>query len=375
MAYWMQNYLITMVMAILVTALIIPGILSIAFRKKLFDRVNDRKVHHGVVPRLGGMAFVPAITFAFCLVVGYNLRYHFLTSAPAMEDVTVPFFFLMCILMLIFLIGLTDDLVGVKYSAKFLMQIFIGILILLSGIGVYNLYGFLWIGGIPSWLGWIITVFGIIYVINAVNLIDGIDGLAAGLSAVSLTLYSYVFYISHTYGCMLLAGATLGTLIPFFYYNVYGKTESHTKIFMGDTGSLTIGAIQVFLTIEVLNLAPSSIEWGGNLFVVAMSPILLPCFDVARVFIHRIRNGRNPFLPDKSHIHHKLLAIGMKQWQVLVVILTIDVVIVVSNVLLSPHVQPTWLILGDILFLAAFNGLITRIIRAREARTGAVLYE
>lgn len=371
----MQNYLIALTIALLLTGFLIPRILSIAFRKKLFDRVNERKIHHGVVPRLGGMAFLPALIFSFCFVVGYNLRFHFADMAPTVEWSMVPVFFLICAMMLIYLVGLADDLVGVGYRTKFLMQVIMGLLIVLSGLWVHDLFGFLWIESIPSWLGWIITLFGIIYVVNAVNLIDGIDGLAAGLSAVALIWYSYVFYVSQRYGCMLLAGASLGTLVPFFYFNVYGKAEAHTKIFMGDTGSLTIGAVLVFLTLEVLNLEPSALPRGENLFVMAVTPILLPCFDVARVFFHRIRNGRSPFLPDKSHIHHKLLAIGMVQRQALVVILVIDIVMAVGNVLISPYSQPTWVILGDVLLWVGINWVLTRMIRAREKRTGLALYE
>ncbi|MDE7438590.1 MAG: undecaprenyl/decaprenyl-phosphate alpha-N-acetylglucosaminyl 1-phosphate transferase [Muribaculaceae bacterium] len=375
MAYWMQNYLIALVIALLLTGLIIPKILLIAFRKKLFDPINERKIHHGVVPRLGGMAFLPSLIFSFCFVIGYNLRFHLDFIASAIESSAVPFFFLLCAMMLIYLVGLADDLVGVRYRAKFIMQLIMGTLILLSGLWIHELFGFLWIESVPTWIGWIITIFSIIYIVNAVNLIDGIDGLASGLSAVALIWYSYIFYISQRYECMLLAGATLGTLVPFFYFNVYGKAQDHTKIFMGDTGSLTIGTMLVFLTIVVLNLEPASMPFGENLFVMAVSPILLPCFDVARVFFHRIRRGRNPFLPDKSHIHHKLLAIGMVQWQALVVILMSDMVMVIGNVLMSPYVQPTWIILGDVVFWVAFNWVLTRFIRAREARTGMMLYE
>lgn len=318
---------------------------------------------------------MPALIFSLCFVMGYNLRFHFADMAPPVEWSMAPVLFLVCAMLLIYLVGLADDLVGVGYRTKFLMQVIMGLLILLSGLWVRDLFGFLWIEGIPSWLGWIITLFGIIYVVNAVNLIDGIDGLAAGLSAVALIWYSYVFYVGQRYGCLLLAGATLGTLVPFFGFNVFGKADAHTKIFMGDTGSLTIGAVLVFLTIEVLNLGPAALPRGENLFVMAVTPILLPCFDVARVFFHRIRRGRSPFLPDKSHIHHKLLAIGMLQRQALAAILIIDIVMAAGNALISPYAQPTWVILGDALFWVAINWALTRRIRAREKRTGLALYE
>lgn len=361
--------------SVLLTGLIIPKILLIAFSKNLFDTADERKIHCGVVPRLGGMAFLPALTFSFCLVVGLNVRFQFPGIVPALAQAVIPIFFLICALMLIYLVGLADDLVGVRYRAKFLLQIVAALLIICSGVWVSDIHGFLWTEEIPDWIGWIVTVFCIIYVVNAVNLIDGIDGLASGLSAVALIWYSYVFYLTGQWACMLLAGATLGTLIPFFYFNVFGKAKNHTKIFMGDTGSLTIGLLLVFLTLEVINIPDSPVLAGNNLFIMAVSPLILPCFDVARVFLHRIRLGHNPFLPDKCHIHHKLLALGLLQWQALVGIVLTDMMFVLANVACSSFVQPTLIILGDAILWIALNMLLTHMIRRRERELGKTLYE
>ncbi len=216
MAYWIQNYVLALALSVLITGLIIPKILLIAFRKKLFDSVDERKIHRGIVPRLGGVAFLPALIFSFCLVAGFNLHFHYAEIIPLTGVVTVPLFFLVCGAMLIYLVGMADDLVGVRYRGKFLLQIIAAILIMASGMWVSDLYGFLWLRSIPAWIGWIITGFCIIYVVNAVNLIDGIDGLASGLSAVALGWYSYVFCVYEEYAWMVLSGATLGTLIPFF---------------------------------------------------------------------------------------------------------------------------------------------------------------
>lgn len=375
MAYWIQNYVLTLGISVLLTGLIIPKILLIAFRRNLFDTVDERKIHRGIVPRLGGMAFLPALTFAFCLTVGINLRFHLHQIIPALAESVIPIFFLVCALMLIYLVGLADDLVGVRYRAKFLLQIVAGVLIISSGMWVSNFHGFLWIEELPSWVGWIVTVFCIIYVVNAVNLIDGIDGLASGLSAVALIWYSYVFYLTGRWGCLLLAGATLGTLIPFFYFNVFGKATNHTKIFMGDTGSLTIGLMLVFLTIAVINIPDTPVLAGNNLFIMAVSPLILPCFDVARVFFHRVKRGHNPFLPDKCHIHHKLLALGLPQWQALIGIVLTDMLFVLANVACSPYVQPTLIILGDAVLWILMNMLLTGMIRRRERELGEVLYD
>ena len=110
----------------------------------------------------------------------------------------------------------------------------------------------------------------------------------------------------------MLALATLGILIPFWFYNVFGNAQRGHKLFMGDTGSLTIGYILSFLVIQ-LSVVHSDGEVRTNPYmVIAFSTLLVPLLDVFRVVLHRLRKGRNPFLPDKNHIHHKLLRTGMR---------------------------------------------------------------
>lgn len=375
MTFWIKNYFICLFISVVLAGVIIPNIMTIAFRRRLFDDKDERKIHSGVVPRLGGIAFLPAFIFSFCVVVGCNIR----IQSPGFFEIflqsIVPVFFLLCALMLMYLVGIADDLIGVRYRAKFLFQLIAGMLIVMSGGWVKNLYGF---GGIEEWptiFGWGLTVFLVLYVVNAINLIDGIDGLASGLSAIGLAFYSWVFYQAGEYGYALLAGATLGTLIPFFYFNVFGSAERHTKIFMGDTGSLTIGTMLAFLSIQVFEIPIEKAPDGQNILIIAIAPILIPCLDVARVFMHRIRNGNNPFLPDKCHIHHKLLAFGCRQWQALVTILFADAVFILMNLLLSPYFNPTILLGADIALWVVFNMLLTRFIRMRESISGLRLYE
>lgn len=374
MANWTYNYFIGMLISIILTGVIIPKIILIAFRKKLFDEIDERKIHRGIVPRLGGIAFLPSIIFSFCVVIGFNLRTVELSLGEPLMMEMIPIFFLLCGLMLMYLVGIADDLIGVRYRGKFLLQIFTGTLLVAGGMWISDLYGFLWIHHCPDWLGWLFSIFLVIYVANSINLIDGIDGLASGLSMIALILYSIVFFLAGEYLFALMAATTLGTLIPFFYYNVFGHAENHNKIFMGDTGSLTIGTVLAFLSIAMFRIPLGDIPGNQNPFILAIAPIILPCFDVVRVFVHRVRNGSNPFLPDKCHIHHKLLALGLVQWKALITILISDATIVGGNLLLSSLVQPTWLILGDIMAWTLLNFLLTHLIRCRERRLGIKLY-
>lgn len=374
MANWTYNYFIGMLISIILTGVIIPKIILIAFRKKLFDEIDERKIHRGIVPRLGGIAFLPSIIFSFCVVIGFNLRTEELSLGEPLMIEMIPIFFLLCGLMLMYLVGIADDLIGVRYRGKFLLQIFTGTLLVAGGMWISDLYGFLWIHHCPDWLGWLFSIFLVIYVANSINLIDGIHGLASGLSMIALIFYSIVFFLAGEYLFALMAATTLGTLIPFFYYNVFGHAENHNKIFMGDTGSLTIGTVLAFLSIAMFRIPLGDIPGNQNPFILAIAPIILPCFDVVRVFVHRVRNGSNPFLPDKCHIHHKLLALGLVQWKALITILISDATIVGGNLLLSSLVQPTWLILGDITAWTLLNFLLTHLIRCRERRLGIKLY-
>lgn len=375
MSDWIDNYFLCVFVSVVLAGIIIPNIMTIAFRRKLFDEIDDRKIHRGVVPRLGGISFLPAFIFAFCIVMGFNIRMSVPGVYVALQQSLVPIFFLLCALMLMYLVGIADDLVGVRYRAKFVFQIIAALLIVMSGCWIHGLYGFCGIWEWPTVLGWLATVFLVIYVVNAINLIDGIDGLASGVSAIALMCYSYVFFFAGEYACSMLAGATLGTLIPFFYYNVFGKAERHNKIFMGDTGALTIGTMIVFLTIGVFDMPQAEVPRAGNPFIVALAPIMLPCFDVVRVFIHRVRRGHNPFLPDKCHIHHKLLALGYDQRRALIAILVADAVFIAANFVLSPVMNPTWILLGDLVVWTGMNMLLTYLIRRRELEVGVTLYK
>lgn len=375
MNYWILEYLGVVGVSIILAGIIIPQILLIAFRKKLFDVVDERKIHTGVVPRLGGIAFLPSLSFSLCLMVGLGLRMDPEYMIPEIINSLTQCSFLICAFTLIYLCGLADDLVGVRYRGKFIIQGVVGSLIIISGLWLRDLYGFMWLDSLPDWLGWAVTLLVIVYVVNAINLIDGIDGLASGLSAVALLWYSLVFYLNGEFLYLLVSGATLGTLVPFFYYNVFGKAKDHTKIFMGDTGSLTIGLMLVFLALVIVQIPIEDRARGANLFVLATAPLLVPCFDVARVFFHRLKKGRSPFEADKSHLHHKFLALGFKQWQALIIILALDMAFVAINVQLCQYTSVMLVMILDLVVWIAFNMVMTKMIRKREQKLSQVLYD
>ena len=375
MVNWITNDILTFIISLLLAGIIIPQILLIAFRKKLFDEIDERKIHKGVVPRLGGIAFLPSILFSLALVVGINLRIGGLEALREFAEYTVPIYFMICAVLLMFLVGMADDLIGVRYMAKFIVQILSALLICGSGLYVNNLYGFLWMHELPDWFAFLATAFAVVFVVNAINLIDGIDGLASGLSTVALVFYAVVFYKGGDFVYSMVASAAVGTLLPFFYYNVFGNAKKRKKIFMGDTGALTTGMILVFCAIAVLHPNPWRFTTDYNPVVVAFSPLIIPCFDVVRVYLHRVARHRNPFLPDKCHIHHKLLALGLNQRLALIVIMCWSALFILVNIILSPYFNPTGIVAADILIWVVANMFLSRAIHSRERKLNVKLYD
>ncbi len=373
--FWVINNSAAFVISTIVAAILIPKIILIAFRRRLFDEQSERKVHQGIVPRLGGISFFPSYLLALSLLAAVNLRMGWQPMIESLAGCTTVVYFLISSIILLYITGIADDLVGVRYRAKFLVQILAAVLLIASGMYIDDFHGILWLHKLPEWVGGIFTVFIIVFVVNAINLIDGIDGLASGLSMIGLGFYGAVLFNGGQYIYSLIAFAVVGTLLPFFYYNVFGDAKKQKKIFMGDTGSLTTGMVLVFCALCIMRTKPPTLQIDFNPAIVSISPLIVPCFDVCRVYFHRVRRGRNPFLPDKAHIHHKLLALGMTQTHALLSILGVSLAFTGVNIILSPYVNPGIIILGDIVVWTIANIRITSAIRRREFRLNRKLFD
>ncbi len=359
---WFINSISVTILCIFCAGVVIPQILLIAFRKKLFDTPDERKIHQGAVPRLGGIAFKPVMFFSIAILAGSNILFGHYEMAVEFQKNDTTLFFCYAAIQLLYLIGMADDLVGVRYRAKFVVQILCGILLVAGGIWVNDLHGVLWIHQIPAWIGYPLTILLVVFIINAINLIDGIDGLASGLCGIACLCFGIIFFTIHQYIFAIIAFASFGVLIPFFYYNVFGNPKKHKKIFMGDTGSLTVGVILCMLSIKLVTCDSQFAEFSINPMVVAFSPLLIPCCDVIRVYLHRVRNGNNPFLPDKNHIHHKLLAIGMKQRTAMITIVALSVIFTLLNSLLAYlKINVNSIFAADIIIWTIANIILSKI--------------
>lgn len=376
MTTWIICCFLSTLLSVLFAGILIPQILLVSYRRKLFDMPDERKIHRGTVPRLGGIAFTPVILFSVSLLLGMSILMGNTDMENMMRINAQAISFGLCALLLMYLTGMSDDLIGVRYRAKFVVQISCAVLLIGAGMYVNDLHGIIGLGHISPWFGIPLTILIVVYVVNAINLIDGIDGLASGLSSAAFIIYGTAFLMIGKPIFAMLSFACLGVLIQFFYYNVFGSAERKKKIFMGDTGSLTIGLLLAFLGLALLQWSPDKFPtFRTNPMILAVSPLIIPCFDVVRVFLHRVRRHGNPFLPDKTHIHHKMLAIGLNQRLAMVLIVVASITFSIANILLSRYVEVNLLLILDILLWTLANLWLTRHIRSRERRLGVKLMD
>ena len=374
---WLIDNILTFVFAFIAVTIAIPQILNIAHQKHLYDSTGERKIHSGAVPRLGGVSFAPSIIFSVLLVLALTAGNTLMGHLSMLEKDVTGMFLLFCGMICLYMVGLADDLIEVRYRNKFIIQILVGILVIRAGIVLGNLYGFIGITILPDWIAWALTLLVIVYVINAFNLIDGIDGLSGNLALIPMLFYGYVCYSSGHYLYSMIAFAGAGTLIPFLCYNIFGNPQRKKKIFMGDTGALTNGLVLAFLGIESMDIS----SYGGcldgvNPVIIALSPLVIPMFDQLRVFFHRIVRHRNPFLPDKCHIHHKLLALGLSTHKTLIIILAAAIMFIVLNLMLSSvQMQVSWIVLIDFIVWTAVNIVLTSAIRRSEKKINTSLIQ
>jgi UDP-GlcNAc:undecaprenyl-phosphate/decaprenyl-phosphate GlcNAc-1-phosphate transferase len=228
--------------------------------------------------------------------------------------------------MVIFFLGLKDDILVISPIKKFIGQVLAAFLIIYDGrIQIRGMNGFLGINELPEMFSLLITYFAVIVIINSFNLIDGVDGLAGSLGLMSSALFGIYFLSVNMPAYYVLAFALSGSLLAFLIFNF-----QPAKIFMGDTGSLLIGTINAILVIKFINVANSS----EVPFPIESSPaigfaiLMMPLLDTLRVFAIRIFKRRSPFSPDRNHIHHLLLDRGLSHRAITILLVSLNISLV-----------------------------------------------
>ncbi len=305
----MLDVLLTASVSFIISFLAIPVILQIADQKKLYDVPDERKVHTHPVASLGGVAIFGGFLLASLLSIQGHLNPEF------------QYFFAAALV--IFFLGLKDDLIVLSASKKFVGQmVAASILIHLGGIRLDSMHGLFGFEQLPEAFALALSYLTIIVVINSFNLIDGIDGLATSLGILTMLIFGIYFFMIGYQAYALLAFALTGSLVAFLIFN-----HHPAKIFMGDSGSLMIGLVNAILVIKFINVAsePSVAVPIESAVAIGFAILIVPLLDTLRVFGIRIFNGRSPFTPDRNHVHHLLLGWGLSHSAVTVTCVVINI--------------------------------------------------
>ena len=283
-----------------ITYLAIPAIMRVAAEKKLFDLPDARKIHTRPIASLGGVG----------IFIGFLLA--LLLTVSGKEATEFQFYFASALV--IFFLGLKDDILIISATKKILGQLAAAAIIIhLGGVRIESMHGFMGLEKLPEVWSYFVSYITIIVVVNAYNLIYGIDGLAGSLGIVTTSVFGTYFLMAELPVYAMLSFAMAGSLAAFLFFNF-----NPAKIFMGDSGSLLLGLLNAILVIKFITVAdaPGAYLPVTSAVAIGFSILIVPLLDTLRVFSIRILQGRSPFTPDRNHIHHLLLDRGLNHRQV-----------------------------------------------------------
>ena len=323
----------SLVLAFGITVYAIPVIIYVAESKNLFDIPDARKIHTKPIPALGGLGIFAGFMMAMLVTIPFH-------------DGFVSFQYIVAACLVIFFVGIKDDIQIITPIKKFLGQLLAAcILVFKGGFLISNMHGIIGVYALPETISYCLTIFTIVVVINAFNLIDGIDGLAGSLGVVVMLTLGTYFIINKDVEYACLAFSMMGALLAFLIFNF-----QPARIFMGDTGSLTLGLVAAVLIIHFVREAPvAPVLAIKPAPAVAFAILFVPLFDTLRVFGIRLLQGRSPFSADRNHIHHILLDKGLSHRMVTLSLVFANLIVILISCLGS--VMNVNLLLGSILLL------------------------
>ena len=320
------------VLAVALATYIIPRILVVSVKKDLVVPSETRAKGRLRVPRLGGVSLFPILIISVGATIVIMLMVDgqcFLSVGD--KSTFVQYMFALAGLTTMYLLGVMDDLLGVSLSSRLLIEIGAAILIPLSGLWFDNLHGILGINELPPVIGIPLTVFTVLYITNAIPMLDDVDGLASGLAMIAFTVLGILAFYGGFILLLVVCAAMVGMLLPFFFRNVITSRLGWRNIYLGDTGSLSIGYLLSFVVIVLSRLRNGCLPDG--VMMVCFGALIIPMFDVLRLAITRIINHRNIFQRDNNHIHHRLMQGGMGPISVLCTILVLTLFFVGLNII------------------------------------------
>lgn len=344
-----QTVTILFLSAAVLSAILTQSVIRIARRKKLYAARNSRTVHTAQVSRIGGIAIfitMVAVSAASVLIDGYGEK--------IFSSLQLQMLALLIASTLIFIIGLIDDIFGMRAIFKLAAQIAAACIVCVMGIRIETFAQF---GIFFGWLSWPLTIIWIVGITNAVNLIDGLDGLSAGIGATACAVIAAFSFYNNQLDMALLMMIMLGSLVGFLFFNF-----NPAKIFMGDSGSMFLG----FFLASSSVICASKVATIMGLLLPALA-LGLPIFDMFVSIIRRAIQRRSIFSADRGHIHHRLMDRGLQHRNAVIVMYLITLLIAGVGLAMMVMRQQNELLVfvGAILILLGFFR-IAGVIKFRE---------
>ncbi len=327
--------------------LIVPVIIKYSLRKNLVDIPGRRKIHKKITPSMGGIA----------IFIG------FFTSSLIWIDIQGWGYikFILVALFVIFFIGVRDDLVPLRAMVKLVGQIMAASLVIfLFDLRIKTFYGLFGVYELPAIVSYIITYLTIIVITNSFNLIDGLDGLAGTIAIVALLAFGIWFFLVEDQIFSILSFSMLGAIFAFLIFN-----WEPSEVFMGDTGALVIGMMLAILVIHFINVNYSlplmtPYKFNGSVGTAA-SIIIIPLVDTLRIVILRVSKGQSPFAPDKSHVHHAIMRLGMSHSQTTLILGSVQVLYILLAITFN-QLSDTYILSGLLILSFLLSVTLDRLI-------------
>ncbi len=342
----MATLLTVCVTAFLVSFITLPVIIKYSLAKNLGDVPGGRKIHKKITPSLGGIAIFCGFAIASVIWLDSN-------QWATMRYVLAGLF-------IVFLLGVRDDIVPLRALHKLYGQIVAVIILMGSSIQINSLHGFLGINELPVIVSYILTIFTIIVITNSFNLIDGLDGLAGSIGLVALAAFGIWFFLADDLVFSFFCFAMAGGILAFLIFN-----WEPSEIFMGDTGAMVIGVLLAVLTIHFMNVNTSLPAYHAVKFTATIAPaicfIIIPLSDTLRIFILRVLKGQSPFAPDKSHIHHTIMRLGMTHSKTTAILTSVHLLFIIM-IILFRNLSEIYALTGVILLALVLTFMLDRLI-------------
>jgi len=330
-------------MAFIINLYITPLLIYISHKHSIFDIVDDRKVHSEDTSRLGGIGIY--LSFIISTLISPIIVSVILKGTFPFKNSEIKLPFLILGTFVIFITGVLDDFTPIRARYKLVGQIVASILVIIGGAVISYVH-------IPftestinlGYFSYPITILWIIGITNSINLIDGIDGLSSGISIIAAMIFGVVFLLYGQFISAIICFSLVGSLFGYLFFNF-----PPARIFMGDSGSLFLGFILAVLPI-------ATFPHSGTSLILPVTMLAIPIVDVFAAIWRRIRDKRNIFSPDKFHIHHKLLNLGINNRNILAIIygmcLILGMVVIIYE--LNPEQNFTYVLLSWILVIGFF---------------------